>query len=43
MVYGYNADFERTWASNQASIKSLAESFISAIIDEREDEGVSAR
>jgi hypothetical protein len=37
MVFGYNADFERAWTTNQATIKTIAESFVSAIIDERED------
>lgn len=37
MVFGYNADFEISSTTNQISIKAIAESFISAIIDERED------
>jgi hypothetical protein len=41
MVYGYNADFERSWTANQASIKTIAESMASALTDEREGELVS--
>ena len=37
MVYGYNADFERAWGSNKASIKTVADSFVLDMIDDRED------
>ncbi|MCJ1243422.1 hypothetical protein MMC30_000619 [Trapelia coarctata] len=38
MVFGYNGDFERGLDSNRAGLKSIAEAFINALIDEREDE-----
>ena len=42
MLYGYNADVATALTDNQASIKSIASSFLSELMDDRERDEVNA-
>jgi hypothetical protein len=41
MVYGYNADFERSLSDNKASINSIAQSLIGRLVVKRDGNLVS--